>query len=103
MPWRRNARRARYTENTVERPVYRVLHLIFALGSLHLLGLVGLEAKRFLDLRHERALAQSQIANLRSRAAALQADIAAAQTPEYREAMVRRMGYVRKDEVLDAR
>lgn len=92
-----------YTENTVERPIYRVLHLIFALGSLHMLGLIGLEAKRFLDLRQERALTQAHINDLKKRVAALEADIAAAQTTEYREAMVRRLGYVKKDEVLNAR
>lgn len=87
----------------MERPVYRVLHLIFALGSLHMLGLIGLEAKRFLDLRQERALTQVRIDDLKKRIAALEADIAAAQTDEYREAMVRRLGYVRKDEVLNVR
>jgi cell division protein FtsB len=92
-----------YTGNTVDRPVYRVLHLLFALGSLHMLGLIGLEVKRFLDLRQELVLSQAYINDLKKRVVALEADIAAAQSTEYREAMVRRLGYVKKDEVLHAR
>ncbi|PZA05679.1 MULTISPECIES: septum formation initiator [unclassified Meiothermus] len=84
----------------MERPVYRFLHLLFALGSLHLLWLVGLEFKRTQELRGEINRARAQVAQLEGRLARLTDEISAAQTPEYRDALVRRMGYVRKDELL---
>ena len=84
----------------MERPVYRFLHLLFALGSLHLLWLVGLEVKRTQELRGEINSTRAQVTHLEGRLARLEDEVTAAQTPEYRDALVRRMGYVRKDELL---
>ncbi len=89
-----------YTTGVVERPVYRFLHLLFALGSLHLLWLVGLEVKRTQELRGEINSTRAQVTHLEARLARLADEVAAAQTSEYRDALVRRMGYVRKDELL---
>ncbi|MDW8482533.1 MAG: septum formation initiator [Meiothermus sp.] len=40
----------------MDKPIYRFLHLVFALGTLHMLVLVGLEVQRLVGLRREVAL-----------------------------------------------
>jgi len=65
-----------------------------------MLWLVGLEVKRAQELRGQINSTQARVSALEGRLARLQDEVAAAQTPEYRDALVRRMGYVRKDELL---
>lgn len=89
-----------YTPSVVEKPIYRFLHLVFALGTLHLIVLVGLEGQRFFQLRHEIQQTQKSQSRLQQQVANLTEEIDAAQTGQYREAMARRMGYVQKSEVL---
>jgi len=84
----------------VEKPIYRFLHLVFALGTLHLLVLGGLEVQRFFHTQSEIRAAVQQVQALEKSVAALTGEVDSAQTPVFREAMARRMGYVQKDEVL---
>ncbi|RMH58311.1 MAG: hypothetical protein D6684_01165 [Deinococcus-Thermus bacterium] len=84
----------------MEKPVYRFLHLVFALGALHLLLLVGLEVQRLVGLRREIALAASRVAQLELRNQQLSEELQMAADPAYREGLVRQMGYVHKDELL---
>lgn len=86
--------------NDVERPVYRFLHLVFALGTLHLLVLGGLEVQRFFHIGREVRATERQVKALEKSVAELTGEVDSAQTPAFREAMARRMGYVQKDEVL---
>ncbi|MCL4455223.1 MAG: hypothetical protein M1157_06245 [Deinococcus sp.] len=84
----------------MERPIYRFLHLVFALGVLQVTVLIGLETKRYFDnLTQARAL-QERVANMQNQLARLREEVKAAEDPLFREAMARKMGYVRKDEVL---
>lgn len=74
--------------------------MIFALGTLHLLVLAGLETMRFFQNRAEIQAAEARASDLESKVSKLKEDVDSAITPEYREAMARRLGYVRKDEIL---
>ncbi|RDI95686.1 hypothetical protein DV704_05260 [Meiothermus sp. QL-1] len=82
------------------KPIYRFLHLVFALGSLHLLVLLGLELQRFAHFRQETALALARIERLEQRQKRLLQELEQAADPAYREGLLRRMGYVHKDELL---
>jgi len=93
----RKSRRC-YTQNNVERPIYRFLHLIFAFGTLHLLVLLGLETMRLFQTNSEISLAQQRVGILETKVSQLKEDVESAQTPSYREAMVRRLGYVQRGE-----
>ncbi len=84
----------------MERPIYRFLHLVFALGTLHLLVLLGLEVQRYLQIRQETALAQIRLEALEQRNQKLREALQMAADPRYREGLVRQMGYVHKDELL---
>ncbi|MBF6596358.1 MAG: septum formation initiator family protein [Thermaceae bacterium] len=84
----------------MDRPIYRFLHLIFALGTLHLLVLMGLEVERFFQTRSEIRATQAQIRGLEQSVAQLSSEVDSAQTPAFREAMARRMGYVQQNEIL---
>jgi hypothetical protein len=76
------------------------LHLVFALGTLHLLVLGGLEVQRFFHTGSEIRATARQVKALEKSVAELTGEVDSAQTPAFREAMARRMGYVQKDEVL---
>jgi len=76
------------------------LHLVFALGTLHLLVLGGLEVQRFFHTGGEIQAAQKQVKALEKSVSELTGEVDSAQTPAFREAMARRMGYVQKDETL---
>lgn len=65
-----------------------------------MLVLAGLETMRFFQTRNEISAAQARVSVLESKVSKLKEDVDSAITPEYREAMVRRLGYVRKDETL---
>ena len=86
-----------------DRPAYRFLYLIYALGVLHLLGLMALEAYRAYTDRQEAERVEAENAELAARISLLEEELAHADDPAYREALARRLGYVRKDEVLYAR
>ena len=84
----------------MERPIYRFLHLVFALGSLHLLVLLGLEVKRGLEVSKQIHSHSAQVSQLEQKVKSLQQVVNVAHTESYREAMARRLGYVHKSEVL---
>ncbi|WP_337868045.1 hypothetical protein [Meiothermus sp.] len=84
----------------MERPIHRFLHLIFALGTLHLLVLLTLEAQRYFQIRHNAAVAQVRLEQLEQRNQKLSDALQVAADPHYREGLVRQMGYVHKDELL---
>lgn len=84
----------------MERPIYRILHLVFALGSLHLLVLFGLEVKRTLEVSEQIRSHNTQVSQLEKKVKSLQQIVNVAHTESYREAMARRLGFVHKSEVL---
>ncbi|GIW35034.1 septum formation initiator family protein [Meiothermus sp.] len=84
----------------MERPIHRFLHLIFALGTLHLLVLFGLEVQRYFQTRHDIAAAQIRLEELEQRNQKLSDELQLAADARYREGLVRQMGYVHKDELL---
>ena len=84
----------------MERPIYRFLHLVFALGSLHLLVLLGLEVKRSLELSKQIHSHNQQVVQLEQKVKSLQQIVNVAHTESYREALARRLGYVHKSEIL---
>ncbi|ADD27952.1 hypothetical protein Mrub_1189 [Meiothermus ruber DSM 1279] len=84
----------------MEKPIYRLLHLIFALGTLHILLLITLEVQRNVQLRNQIAQAEVRLVQLERRNQKLIEELQLAADPRYREGLVRQMGYVHKDELL---
>ncbi len=84
----------------MERPIHRFLHLVFALGTLHLLVLLTLEVQRHFQIRHNTAVAQVRLEQLEQRNQKLSDELQVAADPRYREGLVRQLGYVHKDELL---
>lgn len=84
----------------MEKPVYRFLHLIFALGTLHALLLITLEFQRNFQTRNQILQAQTRLEQLELRNQKLSDELQLAVDPRYREGLIRQMGYVHKDEVL---
>ncbi|WP_018110988.1 septum formation initiator family protein [Thermus igniterrae] len=87
----------------MERPVYRILHLVFALGLAHALFLLGQEGVRAHRLAQERARLEAELRQAEARVAALRAQVAAAKDPAHLEALARRLGMVRQGEILKRR
>ncbi|GAB5603290.1 hypothetical protein FJNA_18160 [Thermus sp. FJN-A] len=87
----------------MERPIYRVLHLVFALGLAHAFFLLGQEAVRAHQLAQEKARLAEAIRQAEARVARLQAEVEAAQDPAHLEALARRLGFVRREEILKRR
>lgn len=94
---------ARYNGPTLERPVYRLLHLLFALGLAHALFLLGQEGVRAHRLAQEQAELEARLRQAEARVAALRAQVEAAKDPVHLEALARRLGMVRKEEILKRR
>ena len=84
----------------MERPIYRFLHLIFALGTLHLLVLFALEFQRYFQLRQDISSVQLRLEALEERNQKLSEELQVASDARYREGLARQMGYVHKDELL---
>ena len=82
--------------------VGRVLYVLFALGTAHLLLLVGVEAQRGWALRQEARIVSGQLESLAAEVAALKSELAHADDPAYLEAKARTLGYVYPEEVLRA-
>ena len=83
-----------YNGRALDRPVYRFLRLLFLLGLVHgfyLLAQEGLRAR-------ERAALKEEVARARAEVERLKEEVRAARDPAYLEALLRRMGWVRKDE-----
>lgn len=93
----------RYNGPILERPAYRILHLVFALGLAHALFLLGQEGVRAYELARERARLEEALRQAEARVARLEAEVKAAQDPAYLEALVRRLGFVRQEEILKRR
>ncbi len=95
--------RLRYNGPTLERPIYRLLHLVFALGLAHALFLLVQEGVRAQSLARERARLEAQLEQMEARVALLEAQVAAAKDPAHLEALARRLGLVRQEEILKRR
>ncbi len=95
--------RRRYNGPTLERPIYRILHLVFALGLAHALFLLGQEGVRAYQLARERARLEEALRQAEARVARLEAEVKAARDPAHLEALVRRLGFVRQEEILKRR
>jgi len=93
----------RYNGPTLERPIYRLLHLVFALGLAHALFLLAQEGVRAQSLARERARLEAQLEQMEARVALLEAQVAAAKDPAHLEALARRLGLVRQEEILKRR
>jgi cell division protein FtsB len=86
----------------LERPSHRLLVYLFALGLAHLAFLFGQELFRARALALEKARLEAALQAARSRVERLRAEAEAAQDPLYLEALVRRLGFVSKEETLYA-
>ncbi|AWR86967.1 hypothetical protein Mtai_v1c17300 [Meiothermus taiwanensis WR-220] len=84
----------------MEKPIYRLLHLIFALGTLHILLLMALEVQRNVQLRNQIAQVEFRLVQLERHNQKLSEELQLAADPRYREGLIRQMGYVHKDELL---
>ena len=87
----------------MERPIYRVLHLVFALGLAHALFLLAQEGVRAQKLAQERARLEAELEKKRAAISRLEALVAAAKDPEHLEALARRLGFVGQEEILKRR
>ena len=93
---------AAYNESVRERGVYRLLYLLFALGTAHLLLLWGVEAQRSMALRQQLRLVAVQTQELDREVKGLREELKRADDPAYLEEKARSLGYVYPDEVLHA-
>lgn len=82
--------------------VYRTLVALFAVGTVHLLILSGLEVQRGLALRHELTLVANQTEVLAAEVENLREELQHASDPAYLEARARELGYVYPQEALHA-
>jgi chromosome segregation and condensation protein ScpB len=87
----------------LERPIYRILPLVFALGLVHALFLLAQEGVRARELAQERARLEAELRRKEAAIARLEALVAAAQDPAHLEALARRLGMVRQEEILKRR
>ena len=87
-----------YNGRAVDRPVYRFLRLLFLLGLVHGFYLLAQEGLRAWELARERAALKEEVARARAEVERLKEEVRAARDPAYLEALLRRMGWVRKDE-----
>ena len=62
--------------------------------------LAGLEAQRFFQTRSAIQATQASVERLNNQISNLAEEVDAAEDPAYKEAMIRRMGFVRQDEQL---
>ncbi len=83
-----------------ERFGYRVLYWIFAVGVLQAAGLLLFELYRAPVLSREIRRLEAENQALWQRARALEHDLLAAQEPGFLEAAARRLGWVKRNEVL---
>lgn len=93
----------RYNGPILDRSVYRILHLVFALGLAHAFFLLGQEGVRAYELARERARLEEALRQAEAPVARLEAEVKAAKDPAYLEALVRRLGFVRQEEILRRR
>ncbi len=86
-----------------EHPLFRALYLVFAIGVLQAIGLVGFELYRLYALQQQVARLEAENEALWQRTRQLEAELEAARSPEALEAASRRLGMVKQDETLYAR
>ena len=86
-----------------ERSIYRVLYVIFALGTAHLMMLCGVEAQRWLAQKQELRLVAGQIRALEAEVVGVREELKKADDPKYLEKKARSLGYVFPDEELHAK
>jgi len=87
-----------YNGPALDRPVYRFLRFLFLLGLVHGFYLLAQEGLRARELVRERAALEEEVARARAEVERLREEVRAARDPAYLEALLRRMGWVRKDE-----
>ncbi len=92
-----------YNEPALDRPVHRLLHLVFALGLAHALFLFLQEGVRAHALAQEARRLEGELALLEARVARLRMEAEALGDPQHLEALARRSGWVGKEEELKRR
>lgn len=95
-------RPARQYNSLVASPVQRFLQFLLALGLVHTLFLLGQEGVRAWRLGEERARLEAALRAREARVAALRTEVGLAQDPLYLEALLRRKGWVHREEELHA-
>ncbi|WP_457638184.1 septum formation initiator family protein [Oceanithermus sp.] len=85
------------------RGVYKILYVVFALGTAHLLMLCGVEAQRWLAQKQELKLVEAQTKALAREVAGMREELRRADDPAYMEEMARSLGYVYPNEELYAK
>ncbi len=86
-----------------ERGVYRILYVIFALGTAHLLMLCGVEAQRWFAQKQELQLVAGQTQALATEVTGIRQELQRADDPAYLEEKARSLGYVYPNEELHAK
>lgn len=87
----------------MDRPIHRLLHLVFALGLAHALFLLLQEGVRAYALAQEARRLEEEVALLEARVARLRLEAEAMKDPLSLEALARRAGWVGKEEELRRR
>jgi len=82
--------------------VYRILYIIFALGTVHLILLCGVEAQRWLAQKQELQLVAGQTQALEAEISGIRGELQRAADPAYLERKARSLGYVYPNEELHA-
>ncbi len=85
------------------RPSHRLLYLLFALGLFEVAGLFFFETYRYYQISREVARLEQENEALWAKVRDLRAELAHANDPGELEALARRLGLVKKDEVLYVR
>jgi len=83
--------------------VYRILYVVFALGTAHLALLCGVEVQRYFAQQQQLRLVEGQTRALAAEVASIRQELARAENPDYLEEKARSLGYVFPDEVLHAK
>lgn len=85
-----------------DRGIYKVLYLVFSLGTAHILLLCGVEVQRWFSQERELKIVAAQTAALQAEVLALKEELKLADDPAYLERKSRSLGYVYPNEELHA-
>ena len=92
-----------YNRPVRERGVYKILYIIFALGTAHILLLWGVESQRLFAQKQELRLVAQQTQALASEITNIRQELQRADDETYLEKKARILGYVYPDEELHAK
>jgi len=83
--------------------VYRILYVVFALGTAHLALLCGVELQRYFAQEQQLQLVEAQTKAIAAEVASIRQELVWADSPDYLEEKARSLGYVFPNEVLHAK